>query len=475
MQKLFRTKGRLFQIEDANGKQTSKMPMEGQPVLVDIYYELRQSPHSPLKVEVYGQCLFGMGQTRERIELDNGVVLTGRIYGIGSGSKPSDFERAKLLDVEESKIALYPTEAGSSALDVDAVIVGIVSSYPLGHGVCANGVARPGFPFSYRKGFPKEPKGTWSSCALQIFQENLEITFVRTSRYWRKLVNQRELQHDMIVGIRNSDKSALKWDEVNRVVWLLSNFLGWINHCSAPVFHIKGYWKGTLVYKGYNLHTNPTIPRDEFSWLPSFNPDSQGYVYADQIEGLLTGFSATWVKNGEKNGIFHIALQMLRSHSKGSPRDQIALIYLRNTFCACSILVNMLTSPCEDEERKRIVVIRESLREICVDDKFPVRSRDEFDYLKQNCPELWRLGNGKFKETEKEMLSRPLVNVLNWLIHVDEPNNADRLLKLDGSIQHRFIEISTWLADLMILKVVGYQGKYFNRLTRKTEVVPWAK
>ena len=473
MQKLFRTKGRFFQIEDANGKQTSKIRMKGQPVVVDIYYELRQSPHSPLKVEVYGQCLFGMGQTRERIELDNGVVLTGRIYGIGSGSKPSDFVRAKLLDAEESKIALYPTEAGSSALDVDAVIVGIVSSYPLGHGACANGVARPGFPFSFRKGFPKEPKGTWSSCALQIYREHLEITFVRTSRHWRKLVNEKELQHDMIVGIRNSDKSALKWDEVNRVVWLLSYFLGWINHCSAPPFHIKGYWKGNLVYKGYNLHTNPTIPRDEFSWLPSFNPDSQRHAYADQIEELLTGFSATWVKNEEKNGIFHIALQMLRSHSKGSPRDQAPLIYLRNAFCACSILLNMLPNPSKNGGRLKI--IRKSLQEIGVGDKLPVQSQDEFNYLKRECRDLWSCRHGKIKENEIGMLSRPLTNVENWLIHVDEPNNADRLLKLGGSIQLRFVEISTWLADLMILKVVGYRGKYFNRLTRKTEVVPWAK
>ena len=113
--------GRLFRIEDVNGKQISKIPTEGQRVLVEIHYELRRSSHSPLKVEIHGQFLFGMGQTRDRIELNNGVVLTGRLFGIGSGSKPSNFVRAELLDVEESKIALFPTEAGSQALDVDAV------------------------------------------------------------------------------------------------------------------------------------------------------------------------------------------------------------------------------------------------------------------------------------------------------------------------------------------------------------------
>ena len=463
--------GRLFWIEDANGKQISKVPVEGQPVLVDIQYELKPLPHLPLMVEIYGQNLFGMGQTRERLELDNGVVLTGRISGGGFGSEISEIRRVMLLDVEELKIELFPTEADSPSSDVDAVIAGVVSSYPLGHGVCANGVARPGFPFSYRNGFPKEMKGTWSTHALRIYQEHLEITFVETSRYWRRLVNERELQHDTIVGIRSLDRSALKWEDVNRIISLLSNFLGWINHCSSPVFHIKGYRKGKLVYKGYDLHPNPTVRRDVFSWLPLFNSDSQSKAHAELIQELLNGFAEAWVKNEENDGIFHIALQMLRSHSKDSPRRRIALIYFRNTFSACSILVSMLGGPCGS--RSRHDVIRKSLREIGVDDELPLRSQDERDHLEQNHPELWSSRNGEIIEKEMGTLSRPLANVENWLIHIDNPKNASRLLSLHSSVQHYFVEISIWLADLMILKVVGYRNKYFNRLTRETEVVPW--
>ena len=31
-----------------------------------------------------------------------------------------------------------------------------------------------------------------------------------------------------------------------------------------------------------------------------------------------------------------------------------------------------------------------------------------------------------------------------------------------------------WIADLMVLRVVGYEGFYLNRLSQKTEIVPWS-
>ena len=228
-----------------------------------------------------------------------------------------------------------------------------------------------------------------------------------------------------------------------------------------------------LVYKGYDLHPNPTVRRDIFSWLPLFDSDCQSDAHAELIQELLNGFTKTWIENEENNGIFHIALQFLRSHSKVSPRSRTSVIYLRDTFSACSILLNMLASPCSN--RGRLDVIQKCLGKICVVDELPVRIQDESDQLKQNHPELWSLRNGKILKDEIGTLSRPLANVENWLIHIDDPNNASRLLNLHSSVQHYFVEISIWLADLMILKVIGYRNKYFNRLTRKTEVVPWVK
>ena len=287
-------------------------------MLADVKYELRPSPHHPLQVDLYGRDLLSVGQIREQLALDNGVVLTGRTYGGSYGATGKGARPTKLFKIEDRKIELPPVEAGKSRPNIDAAILGVVSSRPLVHGACARGVARPGFPFSLREKLPTDLKGaTWSTGALRLHHEDIEITFVSTSNYWRKMVDLRVLDQDAIVGVRRLDHGLLKWHELDRVALLLSNFLGWINHCASPVFHIKGYRKGTLVYKGFNLQPYATVPRDAFSWLPVFGPNGEKGTQADLVQGLLNGFARVWAQNAEDKGVFHIALEMLRSRSKG--------------------------------------------------------------------------------------------------------------------------------------------------------------
>ena len=299
------------------------------------------------------------------------------------------------------------------------------------------------------------------------------MTFVRTSGYWRNMVDSRVLDQDAVVGVRRVDRGILEGGEFYRVVSLLSGFLGWINHCVSPVFHIKGYREGRLVYRGFNLHARPTIQRDAFSWLPMFGPQDERGAHADLVQGLLDRFARAWDRNAEDKGIFHIALGMLGSRSKGSPQEGAAFGYLRDTFTACSILFGMLSG--QGGRRPRRDVINGCLGKVGVDDKLPLEGPDGADYLVQEHPKLWwGETSGKVLEEEFENLSRPLANLENWLLHIDDPKNAKMLLDLPVSVRQYFVEVSTWLADLMALKVVGYRGWYFNRLTRETELVPWA-
>ena len=475
MHRLFRSKGRLFWLDNTKGEPISRVLAEGWPVLADVKYELKPSPHHPLHVDIHGRELLSLGQARERLVLDNGVVLTGRTYGGGFSGKSRGVRTTKLFEIEERKIELLPAEANSSSPDIDAAVLGVVSSRPLADGACARGVARPGFPFSLRAKFPKKLKrAKWSTEALRLHLENFETTFVGTTKYWRSMVDLRALRQDAIVGVRRVDRGVLKWDELYRVAELLSNFLGWINHCTAPVFHIKAYREGKLVYKAFSLVPHPTVQRDAFSWLPVFGPTDERRAQADSVQGLLDGFVKAWIQNVEDKGVFHIALEMLRSRSKGSPGSGAAVGYLRDTFTACSILVGILTG--RGGQMPRRDVIYSCLRQIGVDDKLPLNSQDHRDYVVQNHPKLWWGENrGEILVDELGTLSRPLANVENWLLHIDDPKNAEMLLELPVSVQQYFVEVSTWLADLMVLKVVDYQGWYYNRLTRETEAVPWAK
>ena len=186
-------------------------------------------------VDIYGRDLWSMEQ-RERLELDNGLVLTGRTWGGVFGSDSGEISRVRMFDVEESKIELHPTKVGSTSLNLDAAVLGIVSSEPLGHGSCANGVARPGYPFSFRKSFPKQLKKTlWSSLALRLHYNGLELTLVGTSNYWRKFVDPGTLQHDAIVGVRKSGSGILHWEETGRHHEDLVELLG----VDQPLHHAR--------------------------------------------------------------------------------------------------------------------------------------------------------------------------------------------------------------------------------------------
>ena len=480
MQTLFRAEGKFSWLEDGSGKAVSGILADGLKVVADVQYQLKPHPEQSLWANVYGVGFSGFGATRDRLKLTNGVVLTGRSYGGRLGRNRDPYEKISLYDIEETLVTLPPTEDGVPSPTVDAVVLGVVSSAPLGSAACSNGAARPGHPFSFAPEFPEEPKSSWSSHALRIYLDNLEVTFVQSSRYWRRLVDPR-LERDTIVGLRRCDKSVLGWDEINRAATLISRFLGWVNHCAAPVFHIKGYRRGKLAYRGYNVNPYATVARDTFSWLPEFPHEQRPEAHAHLVEDLLKRFAAEWYRNREEKGVFHIALQFLRSPLKGPPGHGPSVGYLRDTFTACAILSRMVDKDAK-EDKGRLEVMQTCLKQLCVDDKLPVDNSDGQNSFAQRSPDLWRkrvkegeLGEVQESARQRRTLSHPLTNMMNWLLHMDEPANAKMLLDTPNTIQKYLVQVSVWLADLMILKTIGYQGLYANRLTGQTESVPWSK
>ena len=473
MKKLFRSAGKLYHLQDAKGNPVSKDFAEiAYPVWVDVKYELRPSPHQPLVVDIYRRKLMSFGQTRERLELDNGVVLTGRTWGGGFiRSKENRINKMSMFDVEEQIIRLHPTNFSSTSQEIDAAVFAIVSSWPLGSGSRSNGWAYTGEPFSFTENTPSVQTKKFSSRALRIHHDGWEITLVQSSNYWKGFVDSRTLQHDSIMGVRRNNGEVMDWEQVDDITNILSNFLGWVNHCVSPIFHVKGYRKGKLVYNGYNLHPHPTAHRDKFSWLPFSDIEGDDGVmehHTNIVQDALAGFANTWRKNEKEKGVFHIALHLLRSREKGPPSS---ILYLRDTFGACGILFNMLKGYPRTRTSRPDVILG-CLQEIGVENKLPLK--EYRDNIVKQHPELW-LNNKKTKKLDDKIgtMSCPLSNVQNWLLHMENPENSKILLNLPRAVQQYFVEVAIWLSDLMILKSIGYRGYYFNRLTAKTEIVPW--
>ena len=383
--------------------------------------------------------------------------------------------KIRMFDVDQTQIELHPTEVAETTSEIDAAVFGIVSSRPLGIG---NGFASPSRPFTYTRNPDRLKRRTTE--ALRLRYRDLEVTVVGTSGYWRKLVDTRTLYHKSIVGVRRVSGGDLPWQDLNEFTYLLSNFLGWLNHCAAPVFHLKAYRKGRLVYRGYDLYPHPTVQRDSFSWFPEFGvkdgdgEEADGGIYADLMQGLLANFATVWDENVTKEGAFHVALQLLRSGTKGGPRSRPSITYLRDTFTACAILEHILTGKgAENGRRPRIA---RCLKEIGVEDRLPGLDRKGLEFAMRECADLWRAPEGgAIVEADREQatMSLPLASIQNWLLHIEDPKNSRMLLGLGNPVQHYMVELSIWLADLMLMRVVGYNGWYFNRLLMRAEAVPW--
>ena len=477
MHTIVSTKGKLYWLTDANGNPVSA-EWPAWNVGVDLKYELRPSPHQPLVVDIHGSEIFCSLQCTYKLILDNGVVLTGRASGGGpsNSGEPAKVRKVRMFNVEERLIQLYPSHAAKTPQAIDSAVFCVFSSHLLKR--IGNGYASPSRPFTYAR-TPDQLK-VWSTEALRLRHGDFDIRIVGTSGYWRRLIDTRALDHQSIVGIRRVGGGVVSWEDLSRLTELLSSFLGWLNHCAAPVFHVKGYRRGRLVYRGYDLHPYVTVQRDAFTWFPSSGvTESDGQrvrreFYANLLQDLLSGFARVWDDNRANEGTFHIALQLLRGGDKGGPRSRPSVAYLRDAFTACAMLERMLSG--RSDESGRQAQIARCLDEVCVEDKLPGLDNGNVDFAVSEHPQLWwaRMNN---RVVEEEMgrvtMSRPLANIENWLLHLEDPSNAERLLGLGTPVQQYMVSVCIWLADLMLMRVVDYNGWYFNRLSMQAERVPW--
>ena len=116
MKTLFRSTGTLHWLEDAKGDSIPEQSVLAHPVTAHVKYELRPSPQQALFVDLYAGASWDSARPGTVFELDNGIVLTGRIVGGALGGRANEsVQKVKMIDVEESTIQIDQGSGNSSS------------------------------------------------------------------------------------------------------------------------------------------------------------------------------------------------------------------------------------------------------------------------------------------------------------------------------------------------------------------------
>ena len=83
------------------------------------------------------------------------------------------------------------------------------------------------------------------------------------------------------------------------------------------------------------------------------------------------------------------------------------------------------------------------------------------------------------KALHSVQLGLPIKDLNRHIDFISDQRNAyihvlvDRLSKSEFDDYYRAWELSQWLLELTLLKQMGYEGRYFNRVTMESSMVPW--
>ena len=460
--KILACMGALAVEVDAEGRRRPDGHSQ-RPVWVVLSYEVRSGSSQALKVDVWGRQLLGFGH-RCRIDLDNGIIMHGGLFGGRSTAEEPAISRCSLVDVEVEG-GILVSQGAENGVAPDEVIVPLPSCHPLGTGACSTfgRFAQPGLPFTMTCDLDVERRGTWTSDVLRLLWRDAEIVITDSNRYWRRFFAS-ELSHGArVMGIRKRGGGVLPWQDIDEVLSIMEKFLGWIGRCEVTMPHVRGYRARRVVYKGWRVRTHVTAAGG--SWLPLFNYPDNGTMI--DVQGLFDGFVRVYMDNVERKGSLHLALQYLRSKERPLGRDEASIMYLDHAVRACFLLLR--ETQCASNTRANDEKFRRCCETLHIEDVLPGWD-DDADAPKE-LDWLWEWPK---RQAKPGCLSRALANLRNKVVHIDEPKNARLVMKLPATVQRYLTEVVLWLAELMVLKLVGYGGAYYNRVSTRTEIVPWA-
>lgn len=262
---------------------------------------------------------------------------------------------------------------------------------------------------------------------------------------WKQTKIQRSFTFTHIGRIKRRDDESFDLTQVDNKLDSLFWFLSFLR--GSPV-DIGPYFVSSHTDEPILLFRHSTIAysaKDRTSWYPELEAGDLNTLYCEFLSVLK---SPLWKE---------IVPQLVSSY--GSVSEGYAESRLSS---ACSALETMAWMRLVQENEW---LTTDGFKKLNASDI--LRLLLQFCSINVNVPDsLEELAR------EARQMNFECPDIIHWVrnrvVHPDKKNQLTAQLKIEASYA------ATWYLELTLLHLFGYKGKYENRLTHETEVVPWS-
>ena len=238
--------------------------------------------------------------------------------------------------------------------------------------------------------------------------------------------------------VKKSDGGLFSVDDCKRILECLEWFLSFVRGTNCALTPVRGCDRcGEVSWEQWGPGiVDPWLY--EYSWLPKV-------IDNDTLSKAFLGF---WdqLKNDTWINIARCLDWYSNSNTSNAPYVGIVL-----NQASLEVLCSMIC----DTKGNFTSKLQSTLKKIRINTTIP-----------SNCRELEKIRKNNGYKDSPETLTK----IRNDLVHPES-----KLGIVSPMAYWEALNLSRWYIEMMLLYQFKYMGKYWNRLTRKTEPVPWVK
>jgi hypothetical protein len=190
-------------------------------------------------------------------------------------------------------------------------------------------------------------------------------------------------------------------------------------------------------------------------------------AHASTVQEALTAFSLRWQEPEWKSALSWALMLYVEAHN-GTPGIEVSTVLAQSAM-------ELLASFWIRRHRTRLVRGKSSPKSSADKIALVIRDCGVEDSIPPRLPELLRIAKKEGWKNGPSAIAEPR----NYLVHGNH-QNTEILDRTSTDARGDAWLLSLWYLDLMLLRVLGYNGAYSNRLrtdriTGTVDPVPWSK